>query len=233
MRLEYAIQSVGAKRVVLDTMLELGEHSAAAGFDHHLVKPLDPDQLERLLGECAALLTGSCQALRRTGFDRHLVKPVDRDSSGKTLNGLFDRGVAGKHPMEPDDLEQGHDRRLDVGEPDVAAALEQLEGLHCRYEGAETRAVDKMHVAHVDDQAVVSVVDQLQQCGAKLAGHLKVDPRADGLHYCCAIPLGDINLHNSKAPPSSQPQEARPGRNGMRRLSDCRQAQNIISAHRS
>jgi PAS domain S-box-containing protein len=31
------------------------EHSAAAGFDHHLVKPLDPDQLERLLGKSVAV----------------------------------------------------------------------------------------------------------------------------------------------------------------------------------
>ena len=29
--------------------------SAAAGFDHHLVKPLDPDQLERLLGDSVAV----------------------------------------------------------------------------------------------------------------------------------------------------------------------------------
>ena len=45
------------------------ERSHAAGFDHHLTKPVDPDQLERLLRDLASRAAAALQG-NRPGTDR-------------------------------------------------------------------------------------------------------------------------------------------------------------------
>src|ERR1051326_6072861 len=123
----------------------------------------------------------------------------------EALDGLIDRGKAREHSMQPDDLQHSHHRRLNVGQPEVAVALEHLERLQGRDERTEARAVDEGHVAEIDDHAMLPALDQLQQRRAKLGGDLEVETIVGRLDDGRSIVRGDIDLHDLRLPSARRP----------------------------